>query len=47
MPASGPEAGAGGCAVAATLVLGYYTAVRILHDPEHFPADPRPWQQSV
>ncbi|WP_374726786.1 cytochrome P450 [Nocardia kruczakiae] len=33
--------------VPATLVLGYYTAVRILHDPEHFPADPRPWQQSV
>jgi hypothetical protein len=25
--------------VPATLVIGYRTAVRILHDPEHFPAD--------
>ncbi|MBF6324760.1 cytochrome P450 [Nocardia cyriacigeorgica] len=33
--------------VAATLVLGYYTAIRILHDPQHFPADPRTWQRSL
>ncbi len=33
--------------VPATLVLGYATAVRILNDPEHFPADPRVWQPSV
>ncbi|WP_280254656.1 cytochrome P450 [Nocardia wallacei] len=33
--------------VPATLVIGYRTAVRILNDPEHFPADPRVWQQSV
>ncbi|MCU1641614.1 MAG: cytochrome [Nocardia sp.] len=33
--------------VPATLVLGYTTAVRILNDPEHFPADPRIWQRSV
>ncbi|MFI6368320.1 cytochrome P450 [Nocardia sp. NPDC050630] len=33
--------------VPATLVLGYPTAVRILHDPEHFPADPRQWQERV
>lgn len=33
--------------VPATLVIGYHTAVRILHDPEHFPADPRMWQQTV
>ncbi|MEV0299105.1 cytochrome P450 [Nocardia sp. NPDC050710] len=33
--------------VPATLVLDYATAVRILHDPEHFPVDPRPWQQTV
>ncbi|SUD49563.1 Cytochrome P450 107B1 [Nocardia otitidiscaviarum] len=33
--------------VAATLVIGYHTAVRILNDPDHFPADPRRWQQSV
>nr|WP_245922393.1 cytochrome P450 [Nocardia nova] len=33
--------------VPATLVLGYHTAVRILHDPEHFPADPRYWQQTI
>ncbi|MGN2639686.1 cytochrome P450 [Nocardia takedensis] len=33
--------------VPATLVLGYQTAVRILNDPEHFPADPRAWQDSV
>ncbi len=33
--------------VPATLVIGYRTAVRILNDPEHFPADPRAWQQSA
>ncbi|MEV0355782.1 cytochrome P450 [Nocardia sp. NPDC050697] len=33
--------------VPATLVLGYRTAVRVLNDPEHFPADPRAWQQTV
>ena len=33
--------------VAATLVIGYSTAVRVLNDPERFPADPRTWQQDV
>ncbi|MFB7114013.1 cytochrome P450 [Streptomyces sp. NPDC056291] len=33
--------------VPATLVIGYHAALRILHDPERFPADPRTWQQSV
>lgn len=33
--------------VPATLVIGYHTAVRILNDPDHFPADPRTWQQSI
>ncbi len=33
--------------VPATLVIGYRAAVRILHDPEHFPADPRRWQQNI
>ncbi|MEU7628639.1 cytochrome P450 [Nocardia sp. NPDC049220] len=33
--------------VPATLVLGYETALRILHDAEHFPTDPRPWQDTV
>ncbi|MBF6332943.1 cytochrome P450 [Nocardia transvalensis] len=33
--------------VPATLVIGYRTAVRILNDPEHFPADPRIWQRSA
>nr|WP_083885347.1 cytochrome P450 [Nocardia thailandica] len=33
--------------VPATLVIGYYTALRILNDPEHFPADPRSWQRNV
>nr|WP_107409080.1 cytochrome P450 [Streptomyces misionensis] len=33
--------------VPATLVIGYHTAVRILHDPERFPADPRVWQQTI
>ncbi|NUP30045.1 MAG: cytochrome P450 [Mycobacteriaceae bacterium] len=33
--------------VPATLVIGYSTAVGILNDPEHFPADPREWQKGV
>lgn len=33
--------------VPATLVVGYHTAVRILNDPEHFPADSRTWQRGV
>ncbi len=33
--------------VPATLVLGYRTALRILNDPEHFPADPRQWQKNI
>ncbi len=33
--------------VPATLVVAYRTAVRILNDPEHFPADPRTWQRDV
>ncbi|MFE7720279.1 cytochrome P450 [Nocardia rhizosphaerihabitans] len=33
--------------IRATLVIGYHTAVRILNDPEHFPADPRTWQRSI
>ncbi len=31
----------------ATLVVGYRTAIRILHDPVHFPADPRIWERGV
>ncbi|MEU7769184.1 cytochrome P450 [Nocardia sp. NPDC049190] len=33
--------------VPATLVIGYHAAVRILHDPVHFPADPRTWQANI
>ncbi|MFE2727273.1 cytochrome P450 [Kitasatospora sp. NPDC059327] len=33
--------------VPATLVIGYHTALRILHDPVRFPADPRTWQTTV
>ncbi|MEU0542159.1 cytochrome P450 [Nocardia sp. NPDC005978] len=33
--------------ITATLVIGYHDAVRILNDPEHFPADPRIWQQDI
>ncbi|MFD4407877.1 cytochrome P450 [Nocardia sp. NPDC058499] len=33
--------------VPATLVLGYHTAVRILNDPDRFPADPRVWERSL
>uniref|UniRef100_UPI003CCC1901 cytochrome P450 n=1 Tax=Nocardia donostiensis TaxID=1538463 RepID=UPI003CCC1901 len=33
--------------VPATLVIGYSTALRILNDPQHFPADPRTWQRDI
>ncbi|UGT43364.1 cytochrome P450 [Nocardia yamanashiensis] len=33
--------------VPATLVIDYATAVRILGDSDHFPADPSTWQKSV
>ncbi|UGT70837.1 cytochrome P450 [Nocardia gipuzkoensis] len=33
--------------VPATLVLGYRTAVNILHDPARFPADPRKWEKTI
>jgi cytochrome P450 len=33
--------------IPATLVIGYHAAVRIVNDPEHFPADPRAWQQDI
>jgi cytochrome P450 len=33
--------------VPATLVLGHEVAVKILHDTEHFPTDPRTWQATV
>ncbi len=33
--------------VPATLVVGYWTALRILNDPEHFPADPGIWQRNI
>ncbi|WP_040692905.1 cytochrome P450 [Nocardia vinacea] len=33
--------------VPATLVIGYYTAIRILTDPDHFPADPRTWERNI
>ncbi|RDI43555.1 cytochrome P450 [Nocardia mexicana] len=33
--------------VPATLVIGYRTAVRILNDHEHFPADPSVWQKDI
>ncbi|WP_067691251.1 cytochrome P450 [Nocardia jejuensis] len=33
--------------VPATLVLGHSTALQILNDETHFPADPRAWQPSV
>ncbi|MGW1739369.1 cytochrome P450 [Nocardia sp. NPDC001965] len=33
--------------VPATLVIGYHTALRVLNDPEHFPADPRIWQKDI
>ncbi|MGK8503544.1 cytochrome P450 [Nocardia asiatica] len=33
--------------VPATLVIGYSAALRILNDPERFPADPRNWQNSI
>ena len=33
--------------VPATLVIGYHTAIKILHDQERFPADPRTWQEDI
>ncbi len=33
--------------VPATLVIGYHTALRILNDPDHFPADPRMWERNI
>jgi cytochrome P450 len=33
--------------VPATLVIGYHTAVRVLNDPDRFPADPRVWEKSL
>ncbi|MEV6138097.1 cytochrome P450 [Nocardia sp. NPDC051990] len=33
--------------VPATLVIGYYTALGILNDPDHFPADSRIWQKDI
>jgi len=33
--------------VPATLVVGYWTALKILNDPEHFPADPSVWQRNI
>lgn len=33
--------------VPATLVIKYRTAVRILNDSDHFPADPSTWQKTV
>ncbi|WP_432279439.1 cytochrome P450 [Nocardia carnea] len=33
--------------VPATLVIGYSTALRVLNDPDRFPADPRTWQKGV
>lgn len=33
--------------VPATLVIGYPQALRILNDPQRFPADPRVWQRDV
>ncbi|WP_308014820.1 cytochrome P450 [Nocardia coffeae] len=33
--------------VPAMLVLDYATALRIMRDPQHFPADPSRWQRSV
>ncbi|MGY1943912.1 cytochrome P450 [Nocardia asiatica] len=31
--------------VAATLVIGYRTALQIMHDEKHFPADPSRWEE--
>ncbi|MBF6348385.1 MULTISPECIES: cytochrome P450 [Nocardia] len=33
--------------VPATLVIGYRSALRILNDPDRFPADPRTWEKTV
>ncbi|NKY51508.1 cytochrome P450 [Nocardia vermiculata] len=36
-----------GPGVPATLVIGYQTAVQILNDEHHFPADPRRWENNA
>ncbi|MGV9638072.1 cytochrome P450 [Nocardia rhamnosiphila] len=33
--------------VPATLIIGYDTAIRVLNDPDKFPADPREWQRGI
>lgn len=33
--------------IPATLVIDYRTALTIVHDPDHFPADPRMWERGV
>ncbi|WP_051028824.1 MULTISPECIES: cytochrome P450 [Nocardia] len=33
--------------VAATLVVGYRTALRVMHDEEHFPAAPSRWEETA
>jgi cytochrome P450 len=33
--------------VPATLVIGYHTALMIMHDQERFPADPRRWEEGI
>ncbi|WP_328397767.1 cytochrome P450 [Nocardia sp. NBC_00416] len=33
--------------IPATLVVGYSTALRVLNDPDRFPADPRAWQKDI
>ncbi|MEU1982166.1 cytochrome P450 [Nocardia sp. NPDC019395] len=33
--------------VPATLVIGYATALRVLNDPDRFPADPRAWHKEI
>ncbi|MEU4314422.1 cytochrome P450 [Nocardia sp. NPDC024068] len=33
--------------VPATLVIGYATALKVLNDPDRFPADPRVWQKDI
>ncbi|GAB3205913.1 hypothetical protein GCM10027262_12980 [Nocardia tengchongensis] len=33
--------------IPAILILGCCEALRILGDPEHFPADPRAWESSI
>ncbi|WP_228562717.1 cytochrome P450 [Catenulispora rubra] len=33
--------------VPATLVIGYHVALKILHDQDRFPADPRQWEEGI